>query len=49
MKKVFNFEYPTENIEAIEKWLRDKLLKEDGMTDIGYDATIIVEIVEEDN
>lgn len=48
MKKVFNYEYPTDNIEAIDKWLREKLVKEDGMTDIGYQATIIVEIVEED-
>lgn len=50
MKKVFKYEYPTDSIEQIEGWIRDKLLTEKGeLNEIGYNATIIVEIIEEDN
>ncbi|MFA5174773.1 MAG: hypothetical protein WC438_06345 [Candidatus Pacearchaeota archaeon] len=48
MKKVFNCEYPDENIDEIKKWIKSKLIKEDGtLSKIGYNATIIVEIIEE--
>jgi len=47
VKKVFQYDYPDENIQAIEKWLKKQLINERGEIGI-FRPTIIVEVIDED-